>query len=531
MGWAPRTLKGQLTALFLILTLVPSVLLIAFGASRILSAVAKWETPGVELALDGSISMTQELWERTENDLRQRGQILAADPIMSFSKEYIEAEAGRRPLAATYNLDFVQVYTAEGTLVIEDTRDRQIAGIGAVRAIAEVAASSKNFLESVDPDLLADPDSLAYPDFLAYVGYAGAPGESEWIIVAGIYLDTGFYLRRKDLETGVRLYGGVPALISFQQRVIFLSLVVLLVALAAGSIFVARRLAERVSRPVHALGAGMERVARGDETVRVPPQGSAEMERLIETFNQMSTELSRSRKELARAERLSAWRDVAQRVAHEIKNALTPMTFSAHRIRKEASDLGQEQRTRLLASLDTVVEEVEGLKRLAASFSELARLPVPEFTTCDLRDVVNKTVAAFDAETGRIETQVPASAVMVEGDWTLLRQALANVIKNALEATEDGDRIRVVLERGDTHARILVEDEGPGWPEGGREQSMDPYVTTKAEGTGLGLSLVQRTMLQHGGAVELGDRAGGGARVTLRLPHRVSVRETEELES
>lgn len=523
MRFAPRTLKGQLTALFLILTLVPSVLLLAVATRQLLVTLARWQQPGVQRALDGSVSLTLELGERAENDLRQRGQLLAADPVMDFPREYIEAEATRRSLAAAYNLDFVQVYTPEGGLVVEDTRDPLIAGIGAVDTIAVVAASSQDFLRTEDPT-----------DLLAYVGYAGAPGEAEWILVAGIYLDPGFYRRQSDLSTAFDYYQrGLPALIEFRQRVIFLSLAVLLVALAVGSIFVARRLAERVSRPVHALGAGMERVARGDESVHVRPQGSAEVERLIGTFNQMSAELSRSRKELARAERLSAWRDVAQRVAHEIKNALTPITFSAHRIRKEASALDPEERVRLLTSLDTVDEEVEGLKRLAASFSELARLPVPEFTPCDLCEVVQKTVDAFDAERDRIETEVPASPVVVQGDSTLLRQALANVIKNAVEATEDGDRIRVVLDRGDTHARILVEDEGPGWPEGGREQSMDPYVTTKDTGTGLGLSLVQRTMLQHGGSVELDDRAGGGARVTLRLPHRVSGRSAaaEEPES
>jgi two-component system nitrogen regulation sensor histidine kinase NtrY len=113
---------------------------------------------------------------------------------------------------------------------------------------------------------------------------------------------------------------------------------------------------------------------------------------------------------------------------------------------------------------------------------------------------------------------------MVQGDGTLLRQALINLIKNGVEATGENERIWVTLVAGEDFARIAVEDEGSGWPDAEREVALDPYVTTKEEGTGLGLSLVQRTVLQHGGRLELEDRAEGGARVTLFLPYRSSLK-------
>jgi nitrogen fixation/metabolism regulation signal transduction histidine kinase len=487
--------------------------LITFATRAIVSTLDDVHAPAVQNALDQGLNMSLDLMRRQKNDLRQRGQLLVADPVMSLKLESIDPEAVRGRLATAYNMDFVQIYSTEGDLLLEVTRDPLLASLGSLPEVLERVGSEHPFLER----------EHSSGDVLAYVGYGGVPGESEWILLAGIYLDAGFYQRRANLVEAFNRYSKrLPGLIKFRQTVVLIILAALVVALALGSTWIARRLAARVSRPIQTLGAGMERVARGDEAVHVSPQGTQEMERLIGTFNTMSTELSRSRRELARAERLSAWRDVARRVAHEIKNALTPITFSAHRIRKDAAGLEGEQQERLRASLDTVLEEVEGLNLLAASFSELARLPVPEFTPVDLCEVVHKTASAFTGEKDRLVIRTPDAPVTVEGDRTLLRQALTNVIKNAIEATGDGDRIWVEVEPDTNQARIVVEDEGPGWPEEERDTSLSPYVTTKAEGTGLGLSLVQRTMLQHGGSVELGDRAEGGARVTLVLPRRVS---------
>jgi nitrogen fixation/metabolism regulation signal transduction histidine kinase len=502
VGWTPRTLKGQLTVLFLLLTLGPALLLTAVATRGVLSALERWENPGVQSALRGSMEMARDLLGRAENDLRQRGQLLAADPVMTPPWN---VEAIRNQLATAYNIDFVQVYDLRDSLLLEVTRDPLLSPPGPLGAVADSAASDP-FLEN--PEL----------HVLAFTGFAGSPEKTERVLVSGIYLDPKFYERRNDLVRGVGYYDQLPALIRFHQRVAILTLgavVILLGILATGG---ARLLAAHVSRPVEDLGTGMERVTRGEMSVRVGPRGSQEMERLIETFNAMSAELSRSRRQLARAERMAAWREAARRVAHEIKNALTPITFSAHRLRKSVPELPEPERERFQESLNTVLEEIEGLQRLASSFSELARLPVPELRTIDLRELVGAAVSSFPDATRRIECDLPSEPLEIEADRTLLRQALTNLVKNAVEATEDGERIWVRAMRQNGAARVIVEDEGKGWEPGVREQAPEPYVTTKPQGTGLGLSLVQRTMLQHGGYLELDDRPEGGARVTLVFP-------------
>jgi nitrogen fixation/metabolism regulation signal transduction histidine kinase len=118
----------------------------------------------------------------------------------------------------------------------------------------------------------------------------------------------------------------------------------------------------------------------------------------------------------------------------------------------------------------------------------------------------------------RIHWSPPAEPAWSRADRTLLRQALGNILKNAAEAAGNNGQVWIGLDETPGRVRIIIEDDGPGWPSGARETMLEPYFTTKEQGTGLGLSLVQRTMLQHGGSMELQDRPGGGARVVLMLP-------------
>ncbi len=503
MPFAPRTLKGQLTLLFLVLTLAPSLVLTGFATHRLLAALERWENPGVQRALEGSLEVARDLMARTKNDLRQRGQLLAADPALESP---IDPERVRQRLAGAYNLDVVQLYSTDGKLLSEFTRDPLLTGPGPIPDVTRLADFTDPFVEDSERGLLA------------YVGYAGEPGSTEWILVAGIYLEPDFYQRLDDLSRGVAYYRQVAVLKRVNQKAVLLALGLVVVGLGLGSVWIARRLADRVSRPVVNLGRGMERVARGEDQVRVSPEGSAEVEHLIETFNAMSGELSRSRRELARAERLAAWREVARRMAHEMKNALTPITFSLHKLKRAETLVPEGERERMRGAVVTIMEEMEGLQRLAGSFSELARLPVPEFARMDLGEVVDAAVAGADDDDLKLSWSPPEAPVQVDGDRTLLRQALANVIRNASDAVGPEGHVWIKLESEGTLARITVEDDGPGWPGEARDQVLEPYFTTKSQGTGLGLSLVQRTMLLHGGSVELEDRPGGGARVVLTLP-------------
>jgi two-component system nitrogen regulation sensor histidine kinase NtrY len=238
--------------------------------------------------------------------------------------------------------------------------------------------------------------------------------------------------------------------------------------------------------------------------------------------------------ELVTAQRSAAWADVARRIAHEIKNPLTPIQLSAERLKRRYGRLIVEDKDVFDQCTDTIIRQVDDIKRMVDEFSSFARMPKARPIRDNLSDCVRQ--ALFLMRIGRpeiaIEDDLPQEPVMAEFDRRLISQALTNVLKNAsegidaLESSEGGGKIRVVLQAdADGFARIGVSDNGKGFPTEDRHKLVEPYVTTRAEGTGLGLPIVMKIFEDHRGGVELLDglprRDGGhGAQVLMKLPIR-----------
>ena len=238
--------------------------------------------------------------------------------------------------------------------------------------------------------------------------------------------------------------------------------------------------------------------------------------------------------ELVTAQRSAAWADVARRIAHEIKNPLTPIQLSAERLKRRYGRLIVEDKDVFDQCTDTIIRQVDDIKRMVDEFSSFARMPKARPIRDNLSDCVRQ--ALFLMRIGRpeiaIEDELPQEPVMAEFDRRLISQALTNVLKNAsegidaLESSEGGGKIRVVLQAdADGFARIGVSDNGKGFPTEDRHKLVEPYVTTRAEGTGLGLPIVMKIFEDHRGGVELLDglprRDGGhGAQVLMKLPIR-----------
>ena len=235
--------------------------------------------------------------------------------------------------------------------------------------------------------------------------------------------------------------------------------------------------------------------------------------------------------DLVSAQRSAAWADVARRIAHEIKNPLTPIQLSAERLKRRYGRHIVEGKDVFDQCTDTIIRQVDDIKRMVDEFSNFARMPKARLANDDLSDCLRQ--AMFLARVGRadieIEDEMPADAVMADFDRRLLSQALTNVLKNAGEgidarpATDEPGRIRVTLGSADGFARIAVSDNGKGFPAEDRQKLTEPYVTTRAEGTGLGLPIVIKILEDHHGTVELLDgleRADGGrgAQVVLTMP-------------
>ncbi|HVI32846.1 PAS domain-containing sensor histidine kinase [Phenylobacterium sp.] len=269
-------------------------------------------------------------------------------------------------------------------------------------------------------------------------------------------------------------------------------------------------------------------VVRGRETRRLRVRASHSDDGPVLTFDDITR--------LVTAQRNAAWRDVARRIAHEIKNPLTPIQLSAERLRKKyRKDIAEAELETFDRCTDTIVRQVEDIGRMVDEFSAFARMPAPKFAEQDAAELVRAAVFAQRVASPDLEVvlEEPAPEVVVLADGRMLAQALTNVLKNAAEAVT-ARKARSPRLRGRISARLVsdesgvafeVEDNGVGLPAKDRDRLTEPYVTTREKGTGLGLAIVKRILEDHGGELELTDaRSGQGALAILRLPVGARVR-------
>jgi two-component system nitrogen regulation sensor histidine kinase NtrY len=235
--------------------------------------------------------------------------------------------------------------------------------------------------------------------------------------------------------------------------------------------------------------------------------------------------------ELEQAQRQAAWADVARRIAHEIKNPLTPIQLSAERLkRKYLAEIRSDPETFRICT-ETIVRQVGDIGRMVDEFSSFARMPAPMMREESLNDIVHQAVFLHRDARSHIAfvTELPPQPLKAMVDARLVGQALTNLLQNAVDAIEGREaptegaslppgKIEVTLARDSGRAFIIVADNGRGLPKENRERLTEPYVTTRAKGTGLGLAIVKKIMEDHGGALILEDRPEGGARVSLTLP-------------
>jgi two-component system nitrogen regulation sensor histidine kinase NtrY len=225
--------------------------------------------------------------------------------------------------------------------------------------------------------------------------------------------------------------------------------------------------------------------------------------------------------ELLKAQRLAAWREVAQRIAHEIKNPLTPIQLSAQRLRRRLGGTPQE-RELVNECTETIIQEVDALKRLVDEFSRFARIPAHAPRPTDLRPIVDGVAALYrDSHSALTITTRHADALpLLEVDPDRLKRAVQNLVDNAVTAVQGVGEVDVetALTDGGRHAWISVSDRGPGIPAAERDKLFMPYYSTKVSGMGLGLAIVQEIVAEHGGSLRLEDNVPHGSRFVIELP-------------
>jgi signal transduction histidine kinase len=333
--------------------------------------------------------------------------------------------------------------------------------------------------------------------------FAGADGAPAAVLFA-VLDDRALIAQLAELDRGLLVGGGVAASL----------------ALAIGLF-----LALWLSRPLAALEDAAGRVASGDLETMVTARSGGEAGRALEAFNEMTQTLKKTQRRLLRAERIAAWRDIARRIAHEIKNPLSPIQLSIETMRKTYKKKHPDFDEIFEESTVAILEEVERLRKIVTEFSDFARLPRPKPVELDVRDVAKRVVSLHSGGDVHVALDAPRELPKIMADRDQLTQVLENLVKNAAEATSAahggrGGRVSVGIEPSPSGGGVVLRigDDGPGIPEVERQRVFEPYHTTKAGGTGLGLAIVHRIVGDHGGTVEIGDSPLGGAEVIVQLP-------------
>ena len=283
-------------------------------------------------------------------------------------------------------------------------------------------------------------------------------------------------------------------------------------------------IAERIADPVNRLTRATRRIARGDLDARIATSSSDELRGLVEDFNQMADDLKRQRANLERTQRLEAWADMARQVAHDIKNPLTPIQLSAEHARRVNLDRGRPLSPVLDDCVNSILSQVTLLRQISAEFSSFASSPTPRPEPTNLADLIEDVVKPYRAGlSGRIDMDVRTAPDLPQLfiDRTLFARALTNVIENALHAMPGGGTLTVETDQasqdGQRPVRVQVHDTGVGMDEDARAKIFEPYFSTKATGTGLGLTIAKRNVELNGGTIGVSSERGAGTTVTILL--------------
>jgi signal transduction histidine kinase len=282
-------------------------------------------------------------------------------------------------------------------------------------------------------------------------------------------------------------------------------------------------IAARVSRPIEQLAHAAEEVAGGNWDARAPERGRDEIGMLARSFNHMTAQLATQRDQLVQSERVAAWRELARRLAHELKNPLFPLQLTVENLTRARALPEAEFDEVFRESTATLSAEIANLKTIIGRFSDFSKMPKPELERVDARDVLERVRSLYEGVASReakidFEMKIASGPMPLMVDPELLHRALSNLVLNAMDAMPNGGKLTLGAQPAEDKIEIRVSDTGEGLTQEECERLFTPYYTTKTHGTGLGLAIVQSVVADHGGAIAVEGRTGSGATFIITLP-------------
>ncbi|WP_394824204.1 sensor histidine kinase [Pendulispora albinea] len=518
----PGKTERRLALAILVSAILPLLMAMLLANSLFKQAVAIWFKPEWGQQLDRGVDIYKDYVKAIRDDMKHQAAAIAADEVLREAATHRNTELIEAQLDALFprfpSLVSLQVLDPDHKLLATRDRGRPVDDTAELSLKVPKPLSNDPAPPSLEAVFVIDRHRI---DELAQAGEVVASYHQ-------VEASRGEY------------YAGYLKAFAALLGITFLVTILLGTLLARG-----------VTLRINRLAAAINLVAQGDLSVRVPVTGSDELTDLARTFNRMITEMGQSRARIEFLQRMGAWQEMAQRLAHEIKNPLTPIQLAVQECHRKYAGDDARFRALLNTTLEIVEEEVGTLRRLVGDFSNFARLPNVDLKESSLREFLRECSeqlthleeTSFPGEGVDVELtanvdiswDLPQEPLVAAIDRQMLRRVVVNLVRNAVQAIRDahygpGDKpqvpegtnighVHVSAIRGENGGvSIMIDDDGPGVPEASRTRVFDPYFTTKADGTGLGLAICKKVVVEHGGAIDVAESHLGGARFIVHLP-------------
>ena len=274
-----------------------------------------------------------------------------------------------------------------------------------------------------------------------------------------------------------------------------------------------------ITKPLTRLQEMTERVAKGDLSARAIESKFSPINKLIITFNRSIGELEASRDKLIQAEKDMMWREMAQVMAHEIKNPLTPLRLSAERLEYKYSSDSKDFDKIFYDSIEIINEEINNLQTLVKEFSKFARMPSANYTKYNLNDQIGEIIKPYENKVD-VQINLQENMPVFYGDKMQMKQVFVNLIQNSVQAINKNERISIATTYENPNYQIIIEDNGEGIEKKVLPNIFRPYFTTKKKGTGLGLAIVKRIITQHNGTIDVESEKGKGTKFIISIENK-----------
>ncbi|MGQ9608397.1 MAG: ATP-binding protein [bacterium] len=495
----------KLTLIFLLVLLIPAVIATLF--TRYLLTIERtgmYADQKVEAVLQETAQIAYDIIEKVGEDCKSIAETVSEKvPIALNSEEQLKKIIDDTVPSGDYLYVTIIRFSKSGHKIVfsNSSEDKSIS-----------SSVIKRFIESKSPFFVQEQDNV----------YGAAPllidDEIAGAVLVHQKLKQELVRNIIDLQNLLSVYALKEDLESF----IWTGIIALIIVLAIVGVVLAALLARSVTKPILSLVDGMKEVSKGNLDHRVEIKGKDEIAILIESFNSMISQLKASNERLTRVERIAAWRDVARRIAHEIKNPLTPIQLSMYRLKK---NIGTEKYVQIFDECyDSIITEVENLRNMVAEFSNFARMPKPRMTSSSINEIIETALNLYTNLPENIVIKMDLAEnlpqIMVDNDQ--IRQVLHNIIGNAVDAMAGGGEIIIrTYQDLDNKITIEISDTGCGMSEETLQKIFTPYFTTKEKGTGLGMSIVAQIIEEHGGEIGIESKEGVGTKVKIKLKAEV----------